>query len=211
MNEINQAQAQQAIESVQKVGGMNASQVRNRGISLSKTQKAFMASRGLSQSATYQNILDDTITRSERDAMAILYNSDIQAKNIRTNAALQQAQYLSQAAQERAAGRIAYRNGILSSIGQFAESWSKWSQTGGMGYGSSKNGGTTSASGSGYEGGMVGSSGGFVPQLMNTNYYTGMSGTDYNANKYTWRGARSGHNWGGGSGSLWGNSGRGWF
>ena len=94
-----------------------------------------MASHGLSQSATYQNILDDTITRSERDAMAIMYNADIQAKNIRTNAALQQAQYLSQAAHERAAGSIAYQTGILSSIGQFADSWSKWSQTGGMGYG----------------------------------------------------------------------------
>lgn len=129
MNEINQAQAQQAIESTQYVGGMQASQARNKGISLTKTQKAAMASRGLSQSATYQNILDDSITRSERDAMAILYNSDIQAKNIRTNAALQQAQYLSQAAQERAAGSIAYRTGILSSIGQFADSWSKWSQT----------------------------------------------------------------------------------
>ena len=129
MNELNQIQANQAIDSTLYAGGMQSSAARNKGISLTKTQKAAMASHGLSQSATYQNILDDTITRSERDAMAILYNSDIQAKNIRTNAALQQAQYLSQAAQERAAGKIAYRTGILSTIGQFADSWSKWSQT----------------------------------------------------------------------------------
>lgn len=135
MNELNQVQANQAIDSTLRAGGKQSSAVRNKGISLTKTQKAAMASHGLSQSATYQNILDDTITRSERDAMAIMYNADIQAKNIRTNAALQQAQYLSQAAHERAAGSIAYQTGILSSIGQFADSWSKWSQTGGMGYG----------------------------------------------------------------------------
>jgi hypothetical protein len=135
MNELNQVQANQAIDSTLYAGGKQSSAVRNKGISLTKTQKAAMASHGLSQSATYQNILDDTITRSERDAMAIMYNADIQAKNIRTNAALQQAQYLSQAAHERAAGSIAYRTGVLSSIGQFADSWSKWSQTGGMGYG----------------------------------------------------------------------------
>ena len=197
MNEINQAQAQQAIESVQKVGGMNASQVRNKGISLTKTQKATMASHGLSQSATYQNILDDSITRSERDAMAILYNSDIQAKNIRTNAALQQAQYLSQAAQERAAGRIAYRNGILSSIGQFADSWSKWSQTGGMGYGG-KRGGTDSASGAGFGGGYGMAGGGFVPRA-NTNFYTGVNSIDWNPARFSLVG---GAGWRG-SGSLW--------
>jgi hypothetical protein len=139
MNALNQIQANQAIDSVQHTAGLQSSAVRNKGISLTKTQKASMASHGLSQSATYQNILDDTITRSERDAMAILYNADIQAKNIRTNAALQQAQYLSQAAQERAAGKIAYRTGVLSTIGQFADSWSKWSQTGMAGYGSNKN------------------------------------------------------------------------
>ena len=138
MNALNQIQANQAIDSVQHTAGLQSSAVRNKGISLTKTQKASMASHGLSQSATYQNILDDTITRSERDAMAILYNADIQAKNIRTNAALQQAQYLSQAAQERAAGKIAYRTGVLSTIGQFADSWSKWSQTGMAGYGSNK-------------------------------------------------------------------------
>lgn len=188
MNEINQAQAQQAIESVQKVGGMNASQVRNKGISLTKTQKATMASHGLSQSATYQNILDDSITRSERDAMAILYNSDIQAKNIRTNAALQQAQYLSQAAQERAAGNIAYRNGILSSIGQFADSWSKWSQTGGMGYGGNKM-----------------ARGGFVPKA-DTSYYTGVNSIDWSPSKYSAvRAAGGGAGWRG-SGSLWGGA-----
>ena len=140
MNALNQAQAEQAINSVQYVGGMQSSAVRNKGISLTKSQKAAMGSHGLSQSITYQNILDDTITRSERDAMAILYNSDIQAKNIRTNAALQQAQYLSQAAQERAAGKIAYRAGILSTIGQFADSWAKWSQTSGGNLGSKWNG-----------------------------------------------------------------------
>jgi hypothetical protein len=129
MNELNQIQANQAIESTLQVGGRNSSAVRNKGISLAKTQRAAMASHGLSQSATYQNILDDTITRSERDAMAVMYNADVQAKNIRTNAALQQAQYLSQAAQEKAAGRIAYRAGILSTIGQFADSWAKWSDT----------------------------------------------------------------------------------
>lgn len=129
MNGLNQVQANQAVDSVQYAGGMQSSAVRNKGISLMKSQKASMASHGLSQSATYQNVLDDTITRSERDAMAIMYNADVNAKNIRTNAALQQAQYLSQAAQERAAGKIAYRAGILSTIGQFADSWSKWSQT----------------------------------------------------------------------------------
>jgi hypothetical protein len=140
MNALNQIQANQAIDSVQHTAGLQSSAVRNKGISLTKTQKASMASHGLSQSATYQNILDDTITRSERDAMAILYNADIQAKNIRTNAALQQAQYLSQAAMERAAGKIAYRTGVLSTIGQFADSWSKWSQTGMAGYGKSSGG-----------------------------------------------------------------------
>jgi len=121
MNELNQIQANQAVDSTMYAAGMQSSAVRNKGISLAKSQRAAMGSRGLSQSATYQNILDDSITRSERDAMAILYNADVQAKNIRTNAALQQAQYLSQAAQERAAGKIAYNAGILSTVGQFAK------------------------------------------------------------------------------------------
>jgi len=138
MNELNQIQANQAVDSTMYAAGMQSSAVRNKGISLAKSQRAAMGSRGLSQSATYQNILDDSITRSERDAMAILYNADVQAKNIRTNAALQQAQYLSQAAQERAAGKIAYNAGILSTVGQFADSWSKWSNTS-MGQLGSKN------------------------------------------------------------------------
>ena len=188
MNELNQIQANQAIDSVQKAGGLQASAVRNKGISLTKTQKAAMASHGLSQSATYQNILDDSITRSERDAMAILYNSDIQAKNIRTNAALQQAQYLSQAAQERAAGKIAYRTGILSTIGQFADSWSKWSQTS-----------------MGQFGGNKMASGGFKP-TVDTNYYTGVNSIDWNKSKYSAiRAAGGGAGWRG-SGSLWGGA-----
>ena len=188
MNELNQIQANQAMDSVQKVGGLQASAVRNKGISLTKTQKAAMASHGLSQSATYQNVLDDSITRSERDAMAILYNSDIQAKNIRTNAALQQAQYLSQAAQERAAGKIAYRNGILSSIGQFADSWSKWSQTS-----------------MGQFGGNKMASGGFKPNA-DTSYYTGVNSIDWNKSKYSAiRAAGGGAGWRG-SGSLWGGA-----
>lgn len=188
MNELNQIQANKAINSVQYTGGMQASAVRNKGISLTKTQKATMASHGLSQSATYQNILDDSITRSERDALAILYNSDIQAKNIRTNAALQQAQYLSQAVWERAAGKIAYRNGILSSIGQFANSWSKWSQTGGMGYGGNNM-----------------AMGGFVPKA-DTSYYTGVNSIDWSPSKYSAvRAAGGGAGWRG-SGSLWGGA-----
>lgn len=189
MNELNQIQANQAIESTLQVGGRNSSAVRNKGISLTKTQKAAMASHGLSQSATYQNILDDTITRSERDAMAILYNADIQAKNIRTNAALQQAQYLSQAAQERAAGKIAYRTGVLSTIGQFADSWSKWSQTGMAGYGSNSK--------------MA--RGGFVPKA-NTDYYTGVNSIDWSAKRFSAvRAAGGGAGWRG-SGSLWGGA-----
>lgn len=188
MNELNQAQAQQAIDSTLYVGGKQSSAVRNKGISLSKAQRASMASHGLSSSVTYNNILDDTITRSERDAMAVMYNADIQAKNIRTNAALQQAQYLSQAAQEKAAGRIAYRAGILSTIGQFAESWGKWAETSGGNLGQKQ------------------SSGGFVPKA-DTSFYTGVNSIDWNTNKYSpnniWRSARSGNTWSG-SGSLWG-------
>jgi len=189
MNELNQIQANQAIDSTLRAGGKQSSAVRNKGISLTKTQKAAMASHGLSQSATYQNILDDSITRSERDAMAIMYNADIQAKNIRTNAALQQAQYLSQAAHERAAGSIAYQTGILSSIGQFADSWSKWSQTGGMGYG----------------GGNRMASGGYMP-TANTNYYTGVNSIDWSPARFSAvRAAGGGAGWRR-SGSLWGGA-----
>ncbi len=219
MNALNQAQANQAIDSTLHVGGLQSSATRNKGISLSKTQKAAMASHGLSQSITYQNILDDTITRSERDAMAIMYNADVQAKNIRTNAALQQAQYLSQAAQERAAGKIAYHAGILSTIGQFADSWAKWGQTSGGNLGSNKSNGNWSGlpvyKGSDgknytYNGSMdwgkinkPASGGGFVPQV-NTNFYTGINSIDWNARRFPLVG---GLGWR----SLWQNNGRGVF
>ena len=187
MNELNQIQANQAVDSTMYAAGMQSSAVRNKGISLAKSQRAAMGSRGLSQSATYQNILDDSITRSERDAMAILYNADVQAKNIRTNAALQQAQYLSQAAQERAAGKIAYNAGILSTVGQFADSWSKWSNTS-----------------MGQLGGKM-ASGGFKPKA-DTSYYTGVNSIDWNKSKYSAiRAAGGGAGWRG-SGSLWGGA-----
>lgn len=214
MNALNQIQANQAIDSVQHGAGLQSSAVRNKGISLTKTQKASMASHGLSQSATYQNILDDTITRSERDAMAILYNADIQAKNIRTNAALQQAQYLSQAAQERAAGSIAYRTGLLSTVGQFADSWSKWSQTGMANYGNkgkwtglpvytSANGKKVTYNGS-LDWGQGKSS---IPVSMpNTNYYSGVNSLDWSAKRFSAvRAASGGAGWRG-SGSLWGGA-----
>ena len=188
MNELNQIQANQAVDSTMYAAGMQSSAVRNKGISLAKSQRAAMGSRGLSQSATYQNILDDSITRSERDAMAILYNADVQAKNIRTNAALQQAQYLSQAAQERAAGKIAYNAGILSTVGQFADSWSKWSNTS-----------------MGQLGGNKMASGGFKPKA-DTSYYTGVNSIDWNKSKYSAiRAAGGGAGWRG-SGSLWGGA-----
>jgi hypothetical protein len=147
--------------------------------------------------------------------MAILYNADIQAKNIRTNAALQQAQYLSQAAQERAAGSIAYSTGLLSTVGQFADSWSKWSQTSGGNLGSNKSSGKWSGlptfKGSNgktytYNGSMdwgklnmPASGGGFVPQA-NTNFYTGINSIDWNSKRFS---AVGGSGWRG-SGSLWG-------
>lgn len=188
MNELNQIQANQAVDSTMYAAGMQSSAVRNKGISLAKSQRAAMGSRGLSQSATYQNILDDTVTRSERDAMAILYNADVQAKNIRTNAALQQAQYLSQAAQERAAGKIAYNAGILSTVGQFADSWSKWSNTS-----------------MGQLGGNKMASGGFKLKA-DTSYYTGVNSIDWNKSKYSAiRAAGGGAGWRG-SGSLWGGA-----
>ena len=213
MNEVNQAQAAQAENSTLYAGGMQSSQARNRGLSLAKTQRTAMASHGLSQSTTYQNILDDTISRSERDAMAIMYNADVQAKNIRTNAALSQAQMLSQAAQERAAGKIAFQSGILSTISQFGESWAKWSQTSGGNLGTkgrwsgvpvykTPNGQTYRYDGSmGFNAGArvpatTGASGGYMPSL-NTGFYTGVNSIDWNPNKYSAMRNRS-------SSSLWG-------
>jgi len=63
------------------------------------------------------------------DAMAIQYNADVQAQNIRTNGKIQSAQYQAQAAGERAAGKIAYSSGLLSAGTQFANNFMSFGQT----------------------------------------------------------------------------------
>ena len=88
-----------------------------------------MASSGLSQSATYQNLLDDSISRSEMDALAIQYNADLQSNNTRTSGKMQSAQYAAQATGERSAAQIAYKAGLLSTASQFANNYMSFSQT----------------------------------------------------------------------------------
>lgn len=130
MGQLNTIMTENAVDSLMHSSGMQASEARIKGLSTTKSQKAAMASRGLaSNSFTYQNLLDDSITRSEMDALAIQYNADVQAMNMRTNNKIQVAQYKGQAAGERAAGKIAYWSGILSSGSQFANNMLSWSQT----------------------------------------------------------------------------------
>ncbi|WP_027405471.1 hypothetical protein [Anaerovibrio sp. RM50] len=129
MDQVNQQMNENAIDSVQRAAGMQASEARIKGQSMTKSQKAAMASRGVSNSFTYQNILDDSIARSEMDAMAIQYNADVQSQNIRTSGKIQSAQYQAQAAGERAAGKIAYSSGLLSAGTQFANNFLSFSQT----------------------------------------------------------------------------------
>ena len=129
MDQVNRQMNENAIDSVQRAAGMQASEVRIKGQSMTKSQKAAMASRGLSNGYTYQNILDDSIARSEMDAMAIQYNADVQSQNIRTSGKIQSAQYRAQAAGERAAGKIAYSSGLLSAGSQFANNFLSFGQT----------------------------------------------------------------------------------
>ncbi|BEU88671.1 hypothetical protein TAMA11512_21350 [Selenomonas sp. TAMA-11512] len=130
MGELNTIMTENAVDSVAHNAGMQASEARIKGLSTTKAQKAAMASRGLaSNSFTYQNLLDDSITRSEMDALAIQYNADVQMQNLRATNKIQVAQYKGQAAGERAAGKIAYYSGILSAGSQFANNMLSWGQT----------------------------------------------------------------------------------
>ena len=130
MSQVTQIMADKAIDSAAYSGGMAESAVRAKGQSIIGSQKAAMASRGLSSgSFTYQNILDDTAARSELDALAIQYNTDVQQQNIRNDANMKIAGYNSQASAERTAGKIAFTSGLLSTGTQFFQNYSKWSDT----------------------------------------------------------------------------------
>lgn len=130
MSQVTKIMSDKAIDSAAYAGGMAESAARAKGQSLIGSQKAAMASRGLSSgSFTYQNILDDTTARSELDALAIQYNTDVQQQNIRNDANMKIAGYNSQAAAERTAGKIAFTSGLLSTGTQFFQNYSKWSDT----------------------------------------------------------------------------------
>ena len=130
MSQVTQIMADKAIDSAAYSGGMAESAARAKGQSIIGSQKAAMASRGLSSgSFTYQNILDDTAARSEVDALAIQYNTDVQQQNIRNDANMKIAGYNSQASAERTAGKIAFTSGLLSTGTQFFQNYSKWSDT----------------------------------------------------------------------------------
>lgn len=144
---LRNTQAEESVKSTQYAAGMQASAARGEGQSIVKAQRSAMGSRGLSQSTTYQDILDDTISRSERDALAIQYNADVESHNIYTRAKLENLaeegqtaadmgnlrmsamQYRQQASQERSAGRMALGTGLLSTATNFASAWSGWSST----------------------------------------------------------------------------------
>lgn len=160
MASITQTMADKAQDSVAYTGGMAASKARNEGKSLAGKQKTVMASKGLaSGSYTYQNITDDTIARSEMDALAIQYNADVQQQNIKNQANFQIAGYKSQAETEKTAGKIALVSGLLSTGSQFAQSYSKWADTS-QGKTSTAGYGTMNAS------------------LGNKNFYTGVKSID---------------------------------
>jgi len=130
MSNITQAMASNAANSAEYAGGMAASAASNKGKAMVESQKTYMASHGLaSGSTTYNGILDNTVDQSEKDALAIQYNADMQAWNIKTQANLQSAQYLSQANAEKTAGKTALVSGLLSTASQFSDTYNKWNQT----------------------------------------------------------------------------------
>ena len=161
MSQVTKIMSDKAVDSAAYAGGMAESAARAKGQSLIGSQKAAMASRGLSSgSFTYQNILDDTTARSELDALAIQYNTDVQQQNIRNDANMKITGYNSQAAAERTAGKIAFTSGLLSTGTQFFQNYSKWADT---------------------SQGKTGSSGASSPMdysQFNKNFYTGNKALD---------------------------------
>lgn len=129
MANITGTMADKAIDSTEYVGGMQASAVRAKGQQMIGTQKAALAANNISGGFTYQNILDDTTAKSEKDALAIQYNTDAQAQNIRNQASLQIAGLNAQASATKAQGQVSFVNGLLSTGSQFANNYFGWQGT----------------------------------------------------------------------------------
>lgn len=123
-------QSAMASDAVERQGGIQSSQADAKGRQVIASQRVAMAANGLaSDSYTYQNNIDDTVAKSKLDSLAIQYNADMNSWNIQNNAGQQIAGLNSAASNARAAGKSALIGGLLSTAGQFSDTWSKWQQT----------------------------------------------------------------------------------
>ena len=216
MDALNREMAESAINSIQYNQGLQASRVRSAGKSMTGSQKAAMASRGISSaSVTYGNILDDSISRSERDALAIQYNADIQSLNISTTAKLRSAQSQAQVEALRQQGNITRAQADM--LRGYGEASMLNAQAAGQ-YGEANRiyaGGMRSAGDDMYRAGVMGAwsqfgagvaglivanmdwsggagdsrnsggAGGFkAPQMVDTNFYTGVTAIDWDTERF---------------------------
>jgi len=101
---------------------------------LEGTQKAVMAAHGVGGgSKTAENIVNDTMTQSEKDAAALRYNADVKAWSASTAAADKARALRGQAIAYRYAGANAVQAGdinamssLIGGAGNVASTYSKW-------------------------------------------------------------------------------------
>lgn len=117
-------------EQLYRQGGLMRSTVETKGRQAIASARAAMAANGITaDSVTYDDVIRDSVGQSTLDELAVEYAANEKAREVRDDANTQYSAYKSAGDNAGKAGQVAQMGGLLSTAGQFANTWGNWSQT----------------------------------------------------------------------------------